>query len=328
MDVNGMSVKELKELITKAKMSYAECIDKTDLRARASEAANALAKAETAQCCQAAENDKAPTTTTRSAEEEPAQDASPAVDPSISELVTPLSLKDLKALIIESGLSHDDCTDKAELRERGCEAMARLMVPGAHCGPISKRLVEAKAQHEAAAEAEAKEAKRTLERHKREAKAAAEKAAAEAEAEAKKAREREKRKEKKGRKKANRAKAREEGTREEGVVADGGSEDEDEVGGEEDELMRLAAVRLQRAADDEASDGTGSDTGDAANALQPESAVPEPAAFKVAGAEGEDGDGKPPQAGTLPAGWRVEGGILLEEGESAPARKSKPRKKR
>ena len=30
----------------------------------------------------------------------------------------------------------------------------------------------------------------------------------------------------------------------------------------------------------------------------------------------------------LPAGWRVEGGLLLEDGESAPTKKGKPRKKK
>ena len=46
VNVDSMSIKELKELITKARMSFADCIDKADLRKRATEAAAALADAQ------------------------------------------------------------------------------------------------------------------------------------------------------------------------------------------------------------------------------------------------------------------------------------------
>ena len=187
MDVNGMSVKELKDLISKACLSHADCLDKNDLRTRALEAANALAAA------QATHLPKAQATS--SAEAVPTPDTS-AADPQLVSQVESLPLRDWRGLITESGLSYDDCTDKSELLERACQALSRLLMPGAHRGPISKGLVEAAAQREEAAKAEAMEAKRALVRQRQEAKAAAEKAAAEAEAAAKKAREKEKRRRK------------------------------------------------------------------------------------------------------------------------------------
>lgn len=55
--------------------------------------------------------------------------------------VDDLSLKDLRGLIKEAGLSSDGCIDKADLRERAKEALERLEVPGAALGPISKTLI-------------------------------------------------------------------------------------------------------------------------------------------------------------------------------------------
>ena len=48
VDVSSMSIKELKELISKARMSFDDCIDKAELRTRAAAAANALAAAQAA----------------------------------------------------------------------------------------------------------------------------------------------------------------------------------------------------------------------------------------------------------------------------------------
>lgn len=54
-----------------------------------------------------------------------------------------LSLKDLRSLIGESGLTTDGCIDKADLRARGMEALERLKLPGARLGPVSKPIVAA-----------------------------------------------------------------------------------------------------------------------------------------------------------------------------------------
>ena len=56
------------------------------------------------------------------------------------EKVSSLSLKDLRALVKEAGLSSDDCIEKAQLRLRAAEAVERLLLPGAKLGPISKKL--------------------------------------------------------------------------------------------------------------------------------------------------------------------------------------------
>lgn len=44
MDVDSMSMKELKALIAKAGLSFADCVEKSDIKARAREAAAALEK--------------------------------------------------------------------------------------------------------------------------------------------------------------------------------------------------------------------------------------------------------------------------------------------
>jgi len=51
-----------------------------------------------------------------------------------------LSLKELRALVKESGLSSEDCIDKEGLRERAAEALERLVLPGAALGPVAKKL--------------------------------------------------------------------------------------------------------------------------------------------------------------------------------------------
>ena len=56
------------------------------------------------------------------------------------EKVSSLSLKDLRALVKEAGLSSDDCIEKAQLRLRAAEAVERLLLPGAKLGPIGKSL--------------------------------------------------------------------------------------------------------------------------------------------------------------------------------------------
>ena len=48
VEVNTLSVKELKDLITKARMTFEDCIDKADLKVRATEALAALATAKAA----------------------------------------------------------------------------------------------------------------------------------------------------------------------------------------------------------------------------------------------------------------------------------------
>ena len=54
-----------------------------------------------------------------------------------------LSLKDLRAVIAESGLSTDDCVDKDDFHARAIESLERLQQPGACLGPVSKPIVEA-----------------------------------------------------------------------------------------------------------------------------------------------------------------------------------------
>ena len=61
---------------------------------------------------------------------------------SVADALGDLSLKDLRAVISESGLSSDGCIDKDGLRARAKEALQRLMQPGAHIGPTSKPLIE------------------------------------------------------------------------------------------------------------------------------------------------------------------------------------------
>ena len=56
------------------------------------------------------------------------------------EKVSSLSLKDLRALVKEAGLSSDDCITYPILRLRAAEAVERLLLPGAKLGPIGKSL--------------------------------------------------------------------------------------------------------------------------------------------------------------------------------------------
>lgn len=174
----------------------------------------------------------------------------------ITQQLTSLSIKETRQLIHESGLSYEDCVEKQELYSRARDAMARLMMPAAKCGPISKKLLDrmkeqqdtvpvaARTERNAAQAAEhamelararqqqeeiAAEARRIQESRKQE-------------REKKILREKEKRKEKKNRKKASKAKARD------GLTSKKESSDEDEEAVEEVEseadLLRLAARRL------------------------------------------------------------------------------------
>lgn len=65
------------------------------------------------------------------------------IDAVLTESVKDLSLKDLRGLISEGGLSAAGCVDKSDLRERAKEALARLKLPGASQGPIARRCIEA-----------------------------------------------------------------------------------------------------------------------------------------------------------------------------------------
>ena len=65
------------------------------------------------------------------------------IDAVLTESVKDLSLKDLRGLISEGGLSANGCVDKSDLRERAKEALARLKLPGASQGPIARRCIEA-----------------------------------------------------------------------------------------------------------------------------------------------------------------------------------------
>ena len=57
-----------------------------------------------------------------------------------AEKVATLSLKDLRALVKEAGLSSEDCIEKAQLRLRAAEAVERLLLPGAKLGTVGKTL--------------------------------------------------------------------------------------------------------------------------------------------------------------------------------------------
>ena len=61
-------------------------------------------------------------------------------DAADAEKVEGLSLKDLRALVKEAGLSSEDCIEKAQLRARAVEALDRLKLPGAKLGPVGKTL--------------------------------------------------------------------------------------------------------------------------------------------------------------------------------------------
>ena len=83
------------------------------------------------------------------------------IDQVLSESVKDLSLKDLRALISEGGLSAAGCVDKTDLRERAKGALARLKLPGASLGPIARRCIEAGRELEDRYELEDKEKARS-----------------------------------------------------------------------------------------------------------------------------------------------------------------------
>ena len=83
------------------------------------------------------------------------------IDQVLSESVKDLSLKDLRALISEGGLSAAGCVDKTDLRERAKGALARLKLPGASLGPIARRCIEAGRELEDRYESEDKEKARS-----------------------------------------------------------------------------------------------------------------------------------------------------------------------
>ena len=76
----------------------------------------------------------------------------------LAESIKDLSLKDLRGLIAEGGLSAAGCVDKSDLQARASEALERLKMPGAKLGPISMRAIEAGKPFEDQAEEEAKAA--------------------------------------------------------------------------------------------------------------------------------------------------------------------------
>ena len=75
----------------------------------------------------------------------------------LEESVKDLSLKELKGLVSEGGLSTAGCVDKADIRARAKEALERLKVPGAKLGPIAEKAIAAGKPFEEQAEEEAKE---------------------------------------------------------------------------------------------------------------------------------------------------------------------------
>ena len=230
IDVDSLSIKELKELVSTAGLSFSDCIDKSDLRARANEAAAAMAQ-----------HPLFPEPLSQVAAEED----------SLTEQISNLSLKDLRGLVVEAGLTPDGCTEKFELRKRAREALERLMLPSAKCGPIGEPLiVEAARRAATAAAAKKADAKEKLAQQQRAEKAEDEAMTADMVAEmeaSNKTREKEKRREKKMRKKKNKADGRGAG----GAKRGGEEEEEAEVEQEEEEaveeddsmLLRLAALR-------------------------------------------------------------------------------------
>jgi hypothetical protein len=126
-DVDALSITDLKELISKARMSFADCIDKPELRSRAREAAAALAKAESNYQSMFAQP-----TRTDDATELPSEllTAPEAISDkrALTEQLAALSLKELRGLIKEAGLSPDGCLDKTDLRAKALEALDRLKV--------------------------------------------------------------------------------------------------------------------------------------------------------------------------------------------------------
>ena len=324
IDVSSMSIKELKELISKARLSFDDCIDKSDLQMRATQAAAKLAATqEPRQSVSAQDKPDA-----HAKQQAAATRDHPTVNAMCREQIELLSLKEMRGLIMESGLSADGCTEKAELRERACEALARLMLPGAKCGPIARPLVAAAVERAATAAAlakdEARQAREAMKRQMQEEEAAA----VEAATAARKAREREKRKAKKGRKKENKllAQASARATKENGSGEEEDDDEEEQEDGEEEEeevLLRLAAARLHVVPGTGGRDGV-EEYGVADEPTWPAHTSEAAAPVDDKGGNAAGGDGQT----ALPPGWRIENGLLLEEGESAPVKKAKPKAKK
>jgi hypothetical protein len=127
-DVDALSITDLKELISKARMSFADCIDKPELRSRAREAAAALAKAESNYQSMFAQPTRTDDATELPSELLTAPEAS-SDKRALTEQLAALSLKELRGLIKEAGLSPDGCLDKTDLRAKALEALDRLKVP-------------------------------------------------------------------------------------------------------------------------------------------------------------------------------------------------------
>jgi hypothetical protein len=128
VDVDALSITDLKELISKARMSFADCIDKPELRSRAREAAAALAKAESNYQSMFAQPTRTDDATELPSELLTAPEAS-SDKRALTEQLAALSLKELRGLIKEAGLSPDGCLDKTDLRAKALEALDRLKVP-------------------------------------------------------------------------------------------------------------------------------------------------------------------------------------------------------
>ena len=129
VDVDALSITGLKELISKARMSFADCIDKPELRSRAREAAAALAKAESNYQSMFAQPTRTDDATETLPSALPTAPEASSAKRALTEQLAALSLKELRGLIKEAGLSPDGCLDKTDLRTKALEALDRLKVP-------------------------------------------------------------------------------------------------------------------------------------------------------------------------------------------------------
>ena len=128
VDVDALSITGLKELISKARMSFADCIDKPELRSRAREAAAALAKAESNYQSMFAQPTRTDDATETLPSALPTAPEASSAKRALTEQLAALSLKELRGLIKEAGLSPDGCLDKTDLRTKALEALDRLKV--------------------------------------------------------------------------------------------------------------------------------------------------------------------------------------------------------
>ena len=119
LGVLAMSVKELKQIITDAGLSHADCVEKSELRARAAEA---IEKAPTPGGAAADDGGGEEKKNEEVGGDEASTDATTAAND--------MAAKASKKIITNAGFSHADCFEKSKLRARASEALVKAVTPG------------------------------------------------------------------------------------------------------------------------------------------------------------------------------------------------------